>query len=61
MLRSRRRATRRQRMPANDHVGWHEIAVEISEESQFFRSNGRLLDYRIDVCVMIIMMFTRQL
>src|SRR4051812_4707051 len=32
MLRGRQRATRRQRIPANDHVGWHETAVEIGEK-----------------------------
>jgi hypothetical protein len=27
-------------MPANDHVGWHEIAVEISAESRLFRARS---------------------
>ena len=29
------------RMPANDHVGWHEIAVEISGKSRFICTKMR--------------------
>src|SRR4051812_6364886 len=48
MLPSRRRAAKRQYIPANDHVGWHEIAVEISAESQKISPKGELRSVAVD-------------